>query len=264
MALRVEQAAIVVLAVDLDRERADVAKQPGGHRRAADESAAAAVALQRAADDQRLAGLDCDPLLAEQRRWPDDRTASSISADTAAPSSPERTSAGVGARAEREAERVEQDRLARAGLAGEHAEPRLELQLEPLDEHDVMDGELPQHARRIGAAACFAYSLRSFSRPVARCHMPVFFRSWISRRSDWRYQIGLGIVLAEHRRDPARLVRQAEREIGFDQPLERFGRVAGRRIFVDDGAEAIGRRRASCPSAGRSGRPPSPCRRDGR
>ena len=72
---------------------------------------------------------------------------SSISAETDAASCPPRTSAGVGPRAERQAERVEQDRLAGAGLAGEHAEARLELELEPLDQHDIVDGELPQHAR---------------------------------------------------------------------------------------------------------------------
>ena len=42
----VEQSAIVVLAVDLDRQGADFAQQSGRHRRAADEGAAAAVALR--------------------------------------------------------------------------------------------------------------------------------------------------------------------------------------------------------------------------
>ena len=46
----------------------------------------------------------------------------------------------------REAERIEQDRLARPVLPGEHAETRFELQFEPLDEHDIVDGNLPQHA----------------------------------------------------------------------------------------------------------------------
>ena len=44
-----------------------------------------------------------------------------------------------------EAESIEQDRLARAGLAGEHAEPRPERQVERFDQHDVADGELGQH-----------------------------------------------------------------------------------------------------------------------
>ena len=60
---------------------------------------------------------------------------------------------GVGARAERQPESVEQDRLACAGLSSEHPEPGLEFELQPLDEHDILDGELPQHAtmaRRFG------------------------------------------------------------------------------------------------------------------
>ena len=50
---------------------------------------------------------------------------------------------GIGARAQRQPERVEQDRFAGAGLAGQHAEAGLELELEPVDQHDVLDGELP-------------------------------------------------------------------------------------------------------------------------
>ena len=49
--------------------------------------------------------------------------------------------AAVGARAEREAERVEQDRLAGAGLAGQHAEARPEFEVERLDQDDVADRE---------------------------------------------------------------------------------------------------------------------------
>ena len=49
--------------------------------------------------------------------------------------------AAVGAGAEREAERIEQDRLAGAGLAGQHAEAGAEFEVEALDQHDVADGE---------------------------------------------------------------------------------------------------------------------------
>ena len=60
--------------------------------------------------------------------------------------------AGVAARAERQAQRIEQDRLAGAGLAGQDSEPGLELELQSLDQHDIVNGELPQHVREIGAA----------------------------------------------------------------------------------------------------------------
>ena len=60
---------------------------------------------------------------------------------------------GVGARAQRQPERVEQDRLARPGLAGEHAKPGFEIEVERLDEDDIADGKLPQHRPRCSLAA---------------------------------------------------------------------------------------------------------------
>src|SRR5437016_399950 len=57
MTLRIEQPAVVVLAVDFHRERANVAQQPGRRRAAGDKGATPAIALQRPADDQRLARL---------------------------------------------------------------------------------------------------------------------------------------------------------------------------------------------------------------
>ena len=53
--------------------------------------------------------------------------------------------------AEHEAQAVEQDRLAGAGLAGQHVQPRPEAQLGGLDQHHVADRERLQH--RSGPAA---------------------------------------------------------------------------------------------------------------
>ena len=66
MAARVEQAAIVMLAVDLDQHGAELAQQAGRDRLVVDEGAAAAVGLDDAADDQRLARLVRQPVLVEQ------------------------------------------------------------------------------------------------------------------------------------------------------------------------------------------------------
>ena len=145
VALGVEQAAVVVLAVDLDRQRAEVAEQARGRRAAGDEGAAAAIALERPANDQRLAWRGFDPLLPKQfmdrmtaRQFDLGRNRRTVLARADQPD--------VGPRTQRQAECVEQDRLAGAGLAGEHAEARLELELEPFDQDDVVDGKLPQHA----------------------------------------------------------------------------------------------------------------------
>src|SRR3546814_6398944 len=67
MPTRVEQPAIVVLAVDLDELRAKLTQQPRRGGRIVDESAAAAVGLDDAADHQRLAGLDRDAVVGERR-----------------------------------------------------------------------------------------------------------------------------------------------------------------------------------------------------
>src|SRR5690606_18398922 len=52
---------------------------------------------------------------------------------------------GLGAVAEHQPERVEQDRLARPGFAGKHAEARRESQVERLDQDDITDRERGQH-----------------------------------------------------------------------------------------------------------------------
>ena len=67
----------------------------------------------------------------------------------------QRRSAGlVGARADQLAggplaehgvNRVDDDRLARAGLAGQHGEARLKIDRGPLDHRDVVDVKLCQH-----------------------------------------------------------------------------------------------------------------------
>ena len=119
---------------------------PAGTARAADESAASAVALQRAPDDQRLAGVQLRCPARQAAHGPDDRPQARSRPKPTRRPRPARTRP-VSARApSARPERIEQDRFARAGLAREHAESRLELELEPLDEHDVVDCELPQHA----------------------------------------------------------------------------------------------------------------------
>ena len=55
--------------------------------------------------------------------------------------------ARLGAVAEHQPQGVEQDRLARAGLAGEHAQPRPEGEIERLDQDDITDRERGQHGR---------------------------------------------------------------------------------------------------------------------
>ncbi len=52
-----------------------------------------------------------------------------------------------GAHAQRQAERIEQDRLAGAGFAGEDAKAGAKGEIESLDQHDVADGGRPAASR---------------------------------------------------------------------------------------------------------------------
>src|SRR5688572_33068466 len=106
-----------MLAMHFDRLGADVAQQRGGDAGGAGESAAAAVGFQRAAQDQRLARLMLDPLLGQYRQRRMAGGQFDLGADArrrlAAADQP-----GVGAITQRQAERIEEDGLAGAGLAG--------------------------------------------------------------------------------------------------------------------------------------------------
>ena len=55
----------------------------------------------------------------------------------------------VAARAQRQRKGVEQDRLAGAGLAGEHGKPVGEIDVEPVDQDDVADGKSGEHGGSI-------------------------------------------------------------------------------------------------------------------
>jgi hypothetical protein len=49
--------------------------------------------------------------------------------------------------AEQETERIQQDRFARAGLAGQHREATFELELEGFDDDEIADGEKTKHVK---------------------------------------------------------------------------------------------------------------------
>jgi hypothetical protein len=75
--------------------------------------------------------------------------------------------AAVGARAQRQAERVEKDRLAGAGLAGENAEAGAEFEVEALDQDDVADGEAGEHGLFVMPAKAGIHPAFSFHRRMA-------------------------------------------------------------------------------------------------
>ena len=66
--------------------------------------------------------------------------------------------ARIAARAQREREGVEQYRLAGARFAGQHGKAAAELDVEPVDQHDIADRESDQHA--VHRARSFAEAVR--------------------------------------------------------------------------------------------------------
>ena len=54
-----------------------------------------------------------------------------------------------GSCAQRQPQRIEQDRFARARLTRQHTEPARKIEIERFDQHHVADGEAGQHVRRL-------------------------------------------------------------------------------------------------------------------
>ena len=139
---RLDQRALVMLAVDLHQRRADGLERLHAHRLVVDQGARAPVGKLHAAQNQLVLGGNVvrsehgvGRMLA---RHVEDRAHLPL-LDAVA------HQAGVAAGAEREREGIEQDRLAGAGLAGEHREAGRELHVEALDQDDVADRKAGEH-----------------------------------------------------------------------------------------------------------------------
>ena len=141
---RVGQGAVVMLAVNLDDRRADHPQDLHRDRLIVDEGAGAPVGILHAAQDEIAVGVDFLGLGQAARGVVERQVEHGADLPLRLAMAHERA---VAAPAERQRETVEQDRLARAGLAGEHAETFAKAQLEPVDQDDVTDGELRQHGR---------------------------------------------------------------------------------------------------------------------
>ncbi|MNJ34182.1 hypothetical protein D3C77_288820 [compost metagenome] len=146
MGLPVQQADRLVLAVHLDQQGADLAQRRHPGRLVVDIGAAAAVGRDHAAQDQLLARRHIETALGQERdqglvigRGKDGGGRSLLGARP--------HQAGVGARAQGQAQSVEDDGLTGAGLARQHGQAVLDLQVEGVDEDDVADREGGQHGR---------------------------------------------------------------------------------------------------------------------
>ncbi len=145
MGARIEQPVLLELALDLDQKVADLAHQPDARRRVGDEGAAAPVGAEDAAQHERavrrhrlqpmLGEEGPDGVIGRQREFSRNHRLR-----RAAPHQP-----AFRPHPEGEAEGVEQDRFAGAGLAGEDAQARAEGELQPFDQHEVPYRQTEQH-----------------------------------------------------------------------------------------------------------------------
>ena len=152
MTARIDQAPVVVLAVQLDQPAGQFAQQRDAHRLVVDKRLAAAAriitgGLELALEDQRLARLDLDTGLVERTAHGLGQVREFEAGRHARPVLAGAYQAAVGAVAQHQTQRIEQDRLASPGLTGEHAEPTGKIEIQRLDQHDVADGKAGEHVR---------------------------------------------------------------------------------------------------------------------
>ena len=133
-----------VLAVDVDEQVGRLAQLRDRRAAAVDPRPALALRVDRPAQQHAagIAGIGVEAGVGEPRceRGRDVELGAHLGARR-----PFADDAGVAAAAERELERVDEDRLAGAGLAAQHRQPRRELDLERVDDDEVADRETVQH-----------------------------------------------------------------------------------------------------------------------
>ena len=141
-----DKGAVVVLAVDLDQCRAERAQHLHAHRLVVDEGAGAAIGELDPAHDQLV--LDCG--IGDQIVLREQAARRMILADVEGGGHLALLGAfahqsRVAARAERQRKRVEQNRLAGAGLAGQRGKAGAEVDIQAIDQNDIANGKAGEH-----------------------------------------------------------------------------------------------------------------------
>ena len=130
--------------MDVDEQVGRLAQLRDRRTAAVDPRAALALRVDRSAQQHAagVAGIGVEAGVGEPRRERGRDVELGAHLGTRGPFSHD---AGVAAAAERELERVDEDRLAGAGLPAQHRQPRREVDLERVDDDEVADGEAMQH-----------------------------------------------------------------------------------------------------------------------
>ena len=180
------QRVVLVLAADVDEASGDGLERADADDAAVDESAAAPVGVDQAPDHQLFADLDAFGLEQRVDLLTADLTLKLEGGldDGALGVRPHHV--GAGPAAKDQVQRVDDDRLARAGLPGQDPEAVAELQLQAVDDGKVTDDEVrqhsPTHSQDICSLVHHSDQRFQFSRVSLRKESLVTGRSSISMR----------------------------------------------------------------------------------
>ena len=148
----IDEAPIIMLAVQFDQRAGKFAQQRDTDRLIVHERAgpdgAAALRTQTAADDQRLARLDCNLGLGQHSAQGIGQSRELERRRHARLVGPGADEPGIGTVPQHQAQRIQQDRLAGAGFAREHAETAPEHKVERFDQDHIADGKAGEHRAR--------------------------------------------------------------------------------------------------------------------
>gem|GEM_PF-6297270 len=144
MGAPVQQAHGLMLAMDLDQTRADVleCRHTGGL--IIDKGTRAAIGPEDAAQDQLLARLGLEAALFNGRNQ-----FGIVGRDEHSRRhrlfGPATHQTGIAACAQRQTQRIQNNRLTRAGFTGQNRQPLLDLKVQSIDENHITDGKTGQH-----------------------------------------------------------------------------------------------------------------------
>ncbi len=144
MGAAVEQAHRFVLAVHLDQQGAKVAQHPDTGGLVVDEGAGAAVRRQGPAQHQILVAVIVEALVVQEGEHRMVGRQGEDGGDHGL-GRPAAHQGGVGPRAQGQAQRIQDDRLASPRLTGERGQARPERQVQAFDQDDVANAKADQH-----------------------------------------------------------------------------------------------------------------------
>jgi len=143
LGLRTQQRVVRMLAVNVEQEFGGILQLRQRRGAAVDEGTRAAAGIDHAAQDQRAVVCGETRFVEpgrKGRQFVDREFGGNFGTRRARPHH-----AALGAVAQRQRQRVDQDGFSGAGFASEHGQPRREIELDRFDKQVIADGKMRQH-----------------------------------------------------------------------------------------------------------------------